>query len=90
MPQLTYQYHSQEVVNYFYGSQSVTANLPLYETGSTKNWQISLLGLRTINDKWSFVGNIQNEYFGDEITNSPLVDDDQRLSVFAGFLYRIF
>ena len=80
------------MVNYFYGiaPADVTTTLPSYQTGSVNNWQLSVLGLRPINDRWSFVGNIQNEFYGDEITNSPMVDEDQRLSVFLGFLYQVF
>ncbi len=92
MPQLSYERHSQEVVNYFYGvnSTSATDAIPAYQTSSVKNLQLSVLGLRKINEKWSFVGNLQNEFYGDEISNSPIVEDDQRLSVFVGFLYKIF
>lgn len=92
VPQLTYENHSEEVVNYFVGiaPEDMTTNLPSYEAGSVNNWQLSLLGLRPINNKWSLIGNIQNVFYGDEITNSPMIDDDQRLSVFIGFLYKVF
>lgn len=92
MPQLSFEMHSQEVVNYFYGigPGDVTTTLPAYQADSVNNWQLSVLGLRPINDRWSFIGNVQNEFYGDEISNSPMVDDDQRLSVFIGFLYKVF
>lgn len=92
MPQITYEHQSQEVVNYFVGVKptDATAVLPAYQAGSVKNIQLSVLGLLEINEKWSFIGNIQNDYFGDEITDSPIIDGDQRLSVFAGFLYKFF
>jgi len=92
MPQITYEHQSQEVVNYFVGvnAADASATIPAYQTGSVNNFQLSVLGLRQINDKWSFIGNIQNEYFGDEISDSPIIDGDQRLSVFAGFLYKFF
>ena len=92
MPKISYEHHSQEVVNYFYGVNTVdaTLSLPAYQTGAVNNIQLSVLGLREINENWSFVGNIQNEFYGDEISNSPIVEDDQRLSVFAGFLYKFF
>lgn len=92
MPRLSYEHHSEEVVNYFYGinAADATAEFAAYETGSVNNFQVSVLALRQINEKWSFVGNLQQEFYGDEISNSPIVDDDKRLSVFAGFLYKIF
>jgi outer membrane scaffolding protein for murein synthesis (MipA/OmpV family) len=92
IPQLSFEHHSSEVVNYFYGinAADATAQLPAYQTGAVNNWQLSFMGLRQINNKWSFVGSIQNEFLGDEISNSPIVDQDNRLAVFAGFLYKFF
>ncbi len=92
MPQLSYEHYSAEVVNYFFGVNpaDATAEIPAYQAGSTSAFNVGVLGLYQIDEKWSFVGNIQNEIAGDEISDSPLVEDDQRLSVFAGFLYKIF
>jgi outer membrane scaffolding protein for murein synthesis (MipA/OmpV family) len=92
VPQLSFEQHSAEVVNYFYGIDAVDANaqLPAYHANSVNNWQLNLLGIRQINKQWSFVGSVQNEFLGDEISHSPMVDQDQRLSVFAGFLYKFF
>lgn len=92
LPQISYEYHSEEVVNYFFGVNPIDASstIPAYQTGSANSYQLSVLGLFEINDKWSFVGNIQNEIYSDEISDSPIVSDDQRLSVFAGLLYKIF
>ncbi len=92
LPQVSYEHYSDEVVNYFFGVEPVDASIeiPSYQAGSTKTISLSVLGLYKINDKWSFVGNLQNEFAGDEISDSPIVNDDQRLSVFAGFLYKVF
>lgn len=92
MPQLAYEHHSKEVVNYFYGvnPSDATVEIPAYQAGSVKNFQLSVFGLRPINQKWSFVANLQNEFYGNEISNSPIVDDDQRFSVFVGFLCKVF
>lgn len=92
MPQISYDHYSAEVVNYFFGVNPVdaTAELPTYQAGSANAFNIGVLGLYQIDEKWSFVGNIQNEYSGNEISDSPLVETDQRLSIFTGFLYKIF
>ncbi len=92
MPQLSYEHYSAEVVNYFFGVNAIdaTAEIPAYSTGSARAVSLSVLALYEMNEQWSFVGNLQNEYAGSEISDSPLVDDDQRLSLFAGFLYKIF
>lgn len=92
MPKLTYTIHSNEVVNYFYGvpDEYASAEIPAYRAQSGDSYQLSILGLRQINPKWSFLANIQNEFYGDEIGDSPIVEDDQRLSLFVGFLYKVF
>ena len=92
LPRLSFQRHSAEVVNYFYGVNPdlATSAIPAYQADAVDNWQLSLLSIYTINDKWSVLGNLQSEFYGNEISNSPIVEDDQRLSVFAGFLYQIY
>ncbi len=92
LPQLSYEYYSAEVINYFFGVNPTDASLefPTYQANSDTALSLSILSLYKINDKWSFVGNLKNDFLGDEITDSPIVEDDQRLSVFAGFLYKFF
>ena len=92
LPQVSYDYYSAEVVNYFFGINPIdaTSEIPTYQTGSANTVSLSVLALFEMNDKWSFVSNIKNEFVGDEISDSPIVDDDQRLSIFAGFLYKFF
>lgn len=92
MPQIAYEYHSAEVVNYFFGitPEYATNEFQAYQSGSATAYQLSVLALYEMNEKWSFVGNIQTEKYSDEITNSPIVSDDQRTSVFAGLLYKFF
>jgi len=92
MPQLSYEQHSEEAVNYYFGVNNIDATdqIPFYQTGAVDNFKLSVLALRPINTKWSFVGSIQNEFYGDEISDSPVIDDDQRLSMFVGLLYKVF
>lgn len=92
VPRLSWQKHSEEVVNYFYGvdTASATDSRPLYQTGSSTSQSLGVLVLRPINDKLSFLGNIGITQYGDEITRSPIVDEDQALGIFAGMIYKIF
>ncbi|MEZ5472867.1 MAG: MipA/OmpV family protein [Marinicella sp.] len=92
MPKLTYTLHSDEVLNYFYGvdTEYATNEIPAYWSDSGDSYQLSILGLKQINSKWSILANLQNEFYGNEISNSPIVKDDQRLSIFVGFLYKVF
>lgn len=92
MPKVTYTQHSEEVINYFYGvEQSFATNeIAAYQSNDGDSYQLSILGLRELNDKWSLLANVQNEFYGNEISDSPIVEDDQRLSLFVGFLYKVF
>lgn len=92
MPQISYEHYSSEIVNYFFGVDptDASATIPAYQAGSANAFNIGVLGLFQINEKWSFVSNVSNEFAGDEISDSPIVEADSRLSVFAGVLYKIF
>ncbi len=92
LPQLSYEHYSAEVINYFFGVTPTDASVdfPAYRASSGTAFSLSILSLYQINNKWSFVGNLKNDFLGDEITDSPIVDSDQRFSVFAGFLYKFF
>ncbi|WP_395374760.1 MipA/OmpV family protein [Marinicella sp. W31] len=92
LPRLEANYFSEEAVNYFYGVEPdfALAGRPAYTADSEIVLGASVFALRRINDKFSIFANVNYQDFGDEITNSPIVEDDSAVSVFAGFLYKIF
>ncbi|MCX7545779.1 MipA/OmpV family protein [Marinicella gelatinilytica] len=91
-PKLSQRRYSGEFVNYFYGVDTEFANdeLPAYRGQKSDVTELSLTILKNITPQWYWVSSVRNQWFNDEITNSPLVDDDQRLSLFIGVLYEIF
>ena len=92
IPSLSWQKYSDDVVNYYFGvdAASATVNRPLYQTGSSATKSIGVMVLKPITEKVRLLGNIGLTQYGDEVTNSPIVSEDQSLSVFMGFTYKIF
>lgn len=91
-PKLSQRRYSAEYVDYFYGvnPDDATAELPAFRGQQSDVTELSLTILKNITPKWYWVSSLQSQWFDDEISNSPLVDDDQRLSVFIGVLYELF
>lgn len=91
-PKLSQRRYSGEFVDYFYGVDAdfASSDLPAYRGQQSDVTELSLTILKNITPEWYWVSSLRNQWFNDEITNSPLVDDDQRLSVFIGVLYELF
>jgi len=91
-PKLSQRRYSAEYVDYFYGvnPDNATAELPVFRGQQSDVTELSVTILKNITPKWYWVRSLQSQWFDDEISNSPLVDDDQRLSVFIGVLYELF
>ncbi len=91
-PKLSQRRYSAEYVDYFYGVPSGFAdpNLPAYRGEQSDVTELSVTILKNITPKWYWVSSLQSQWFNDEISDSPLVDDDQRLSLFVGVLYELF
>ena len=92
IPSLSWQKYSDDVVNYYFGvdADSVTEDRPLYQTGSSATQSLGVMVLKPITEKVRFLGNIGVTQYGNEVTNSPIVSEDQSVSVFMGFTYKIF
>lgn len=66
------------------------ANRSAYSADAETVYGFGVFALRPINDKVSIFANLNYQNFGDEITDSPIVDEDEAISFFAGFLYEFF
>ncbi len=91
-PKLSQRRYSAGFVDYFYGVDAgfATVDLPAYRGQQSNVTELSVTILKNITPEWYWVSSIRNQWFNDEISNSPLVDDDQRLSLFSGILYEFF
>ncbi|WP_154223976.1 MipA/OmpV family protein [Marinicella rhabdoformis] len=92
IPSLSWQKYSGDVVNYYFGvdSGSVTDNRPFYQTSSSATQSAGVMVLKPLTEKLRFLGNIGITQYDNEVTNSPIVSDDESLSAFMGFTYKIF
>lgn len=74
---------SAEIVRYYYGLEGI------YVPGSALSPFVKLSYTRPLNERWMFNAFAHYEYFGNAITDSPLVEDDGSLTAFAGFVFKV-
>ena len=87
-PSVGVSYASKDVVNYYYGvsEQDVTAERAFYQADSAVNYELGLTAGYIINRDQQVMAFAGMEFFDDEISDSPIVDDDKSLSF--GIAYR--
>jgi outer membrane protein len=88
-PQLGVNYLSSEIANYDFGvpADKATAARPAYELDSTTSVEAGLGLFIEITREWLFVMDVNFEKFSDEVTNSPIVDQDYVIKGFAAINY---
>jgi len=83
-------WQSSNLTDYYYGVRDGEARLPdrppYYADGSVNPF-VALRVQRPVGRKWSLLGVIQYEWFDDEISDSPIVDESYDITVLAGVLY---
>ncbi len=81
---------SSNLTDYYYGVRSgeVRAGRPAYNAGADLNWFAGLSASYKLDEKWSLFAGFTYELLGDEITDSPIVDDDYKISILAGAMYK--
>jgi len=90
-PSIGVNYRSPQLNDYYYGvrAREVLAGRPEYKVGDT----IGLIaGARinyTLSKNLSLMGLISFEWLGDEITNSPIVDEHHLETFLLGIIYRL-
>ena len=89
-PSVGLSWKDSDLVDYYYGVDSDdNPGIPLFYDGEeTTNYFAGISGAYQLSSNWSLVGTFRYERLGDEITNSPLIDEDKSTSVFAGLFYR--
>jgi len=89
-PELSLTWLSEKTVDYFYGvsAAEARADRPAYSPGSSYEIGAELLIQRPLfSDNFSIVGLIGISTFGNEITDSPLVDEDYEIGALIGVMY---
>ncbi|WDE04876.1 MipA/OmpV family protein [Thalassomonas viridans] len=88
-PSVGVTYSSKDVVNYYYGvsEQDVTADRALYQADSAINYELGLSAGYMLSKQSMVMAFAQMEFFDDEITDSPIVDDDKSLGFGVAYRY---
>jgi outer membrane protein len=88
-PKLGVNYLNSEIANHDFGvpADKATAARPAYEPGSTTSVEAGVGLFIEITREWLFVMDANIEKFSDEVTNSPIVDQDYVIKGFAAINY---
>ncbi|WP_255463321.1 MipA/OmpV family protein [Microbulbifer sp. YPW1] len=88
-PSLGLNWLSSDLANYDFGVPSWAAlpGRPAYDVGSTVTLEGGIGGMLEITEHWRLVLDINAEYLGDDISDSPIVGDDYVLKGFAAITY---
>jgi outer membrane protein len=83
-------WQSSQLVNYYYGVRSIEASItrPAYQVDSSVLVQSGLMANYLFREHWSLSGRIAVTRLADDISNSPIVEDDLVTSAFAGIGYK--
>jgi outer membrane protein len=83
-------WQSSQLANYYYGVRSTEATIarPAYQVDSSVLVQIGLLANYLFREHWSLSGGLAVTRLADEITSSPIVEDDHVTRLFVGVGYR--
>lgn len=81
---------SADLTNYLYGvrTDEALAGRPAYRTSASLTPFLALEGAVPISQRVVVVGGARVEFLEDDVTDSPIVDDDVAASGFIGLLYR--
>ncbi|MFH1599244.1 MAG: MipA/OmpV family protein [Pseudomonadota bacterium] len=89
LPGVSVAWQSEDMIDYYYGVRPGEALVgrPVYSPGSAIIPEVSLLATHPVGERWEFFARAGHAWLPSEITNSPLVDQDGRLSVIVGLGY---
>jgi len=88
-PALSLNWQDSALVDHYYGisASDATATRAQYDAGSTINTAISITAGYPINEKINTFGALRLEQLGDEIADSPIVNEDSVSSATFGLVY---
>jgi outer membrane scaffolding protein for murein synthesis (MipA/OmpV family) len=73
------QYQDQKLVNYYYGT-------PAYTAGNAWGAELELIATYPVGN-WGLFAGTRSYWFDDQVSNSPLADDNKIIQLFAGLGY---
>jgi len=78
VPQVAYNWLSSEMSNHDYGvpQSAATVNRPAYRLGSTTSLEAGLGVFVELSEEWRIIVNVAGERLDDDVSASPIIDDD--------------
>jgi outer membrane protein len=81
-------WQSDDYNDYYYGVRSRAVNADPYTADSDVNYRLGVVAVyQQPHSHWMFMGGLRYEFFGDEITDSTIVSEDEQLSALIGVAY---
>jgi outer membrane protein len=81
-------WQSDDYNDYYYGVRSKAVNAAPYTADSDFNYRLGVVAIyKQPQSNWMFMGGLRYEIFGDEITDSTIVSEDEQLSALIGVAY---
>jgi outer membrane protein len=81
-------WQSDDYNDYYYGVRSRARNASPYTADSDVNYRLGVFAAyQQPHSHWMFMGGLRYEFFGDEITDSTIVSEDEQLSALIGVAY---
>jgi outer membrane protein len=88
-PSVGLKWQSENFVNYYYGVRSKESrpSRPKYHPSDALNPFMSLRLTYKFNEQWDIFSSFQYQWLGNEISDSPIVDQCYQTSLIFGFMY---
>ncbi len=88
-PSVGVRWKSENLVDYYYGVRAEEAAFgrPSYQGNDAVDPYVRLGVQRTLGGKWSLTAGVECEWLDDDISDSPIVDDNYEVSFLVGILY---
>lgn len=88
-PYASYVYWDQALSDYYYGVSGAEArdDLPAYDPGSSARWRVGLNTSYRLSKRMRLFANVALDVLDDEVSDSPLVDEDLLPSAMLGVAY---
>lgn len=85
VPQIAYNWFSREMSNHDFGvpQSAISPRRPAYRLGSTTSIEAGLGVFIELSEEWRIIVNVAGERLDDDVTASPIVDDDVVIKGFA-------
>ena len=81
-------WQSDDYNDYYYGVRSRARHADSYTADSDVNYRLGVVAVyQQPHSHWMFMGGLRYEFFGDEITDSTIVSEDEQLSALIGVAY---